>query len=63
MPQNKHKYRVNVYLGKDLYEDLQKTAEYMGISLSTMCKIVLSTGYELSKSFENKTKEGLNGNQ
>lgn len=58
-----HKYRVSVYLGKELYDELDKSAKIMGVSLSTLCKIVLNTGYELSKSLENRMKGGINNGE
>lgn len=58
-----HKYRVSVYLGKELYDELDKSAKIMGVSLSTLCKIVLNTGYELSKSLENRVKGGINNGE
>lgn len=50
--QAKHKYRVSVYLGKDLYEKIDAVAQFMGVSVATMTKIFLSTGFELSKSVD-----------
>lgn len=59
MTQSKHKYRVSIYLGKELYEELQKSAEIMGISVATLAKILLNTGNELSKTLERKVSDGL----
>lgn len=53
-----HKYRVTIYLGKELYQELDKTSKIMGVSMATICKIVLNTGYELSKVIENNMKGG-----
>ncbi len=50
--QNKHKYRVSIYLGKDNYEELQSIAEKMMIPIATLCKIIFATGLELSKQIE-----------
>ncbi|MCQ2325784.1 MAG: hypothetical protein MJZ58_06305 [Paludibacteraceae bacterium] len=39
-------------------------AEFMGVGVATMAKILLNTGYELSKQLENQTKEVItNGKQ
>ena len=57
MAQTKHKYRVSVYLGKELYEELEKTALIMGVSIATVTKIVLNTGYEFAKSMDKKLQE------
>lgn len=46
------KYRTTVYLGKELYFSLQETADMLGISISTLCKILLKTGYEIGNSIE-----------
>lgn len=47
-----HKYRVNVYLGKELYERFEQEAKAMGISVATFTKILLNTGYEFAKGIE-----------
>lgn len=59
MPQNKHKYRVSIYLGKELYEQFKEGAMLMGISVSTFAKIILNTGFELSKTLEKKVTNDL----
>lgn len=58
----KHLYRVSVYLGKDLYNELDQTAHIMGVSVATLAKIMLNTGYELSKQLEQNVKKGSNFN-
>lgn len=62
MPKSNHKYRVNVYLGKEIYEELEQTSNIMGVSVSTLAKILITTGYGLSKSVENKFKKGQETN-
>lgn len=63
MPQSKHKYRVSIYLGKEIYENLSDMANVIGISLSTMAKLILTTGYELSKKLDNDfSKKGGKSN-
>lgn len=63
MPQTKHKYRVSIYLGKELYQDLEDMSKVLGIPISTMAKIILNTGFELSKTLESQIMKGgdLNG--
>lgn len=47
-----HKYRVSVYLGKDIYNELDQLANLMNVSVSTIARVLISTGYEISKSIE-----------
>ena len=54
MAQNKHKYRVSIYLGKEMYERFEKEAEMMNISIATLTKIILATGYQLATNLEKK---------
>lgn len=64
MPKAKHKYRVNVYLGKEVYQELDQDAEIMGISISTLTKILITTGYQFAKGVEKRFKKGgINGEQ
>lgn len=58
MPQSKHKYRVSIYLGKENYEELEKIADKMMIPVSTLCKIIFATGFELSKQIEKGATNG-----
>lgn len=63
--QAKHKYRVNVYLGKEIYEELEKTAIMTGLSVASLAKVLITTGYNLAKSIENKAgqeRRWKNGN-
>lgn len=61
MPQTKHKYRVSLYLGKDLYERFEQEAQFMGISVATFTKIILTTGYEFAKGLESEMIEKKGG--
>lgn len=54
-----HKYRVSIYLGKDLYEEIETMAQFMGIPVATATKILLSTGFELSKAMEQNFVKSL----
>jgi hypothetical protein len=50
--QAKHKYRVQVYLGKELYERLEEMAKFMGVPISTATKLILNTGFEFGTMME-----------
>lgn len=54
-----HKYRVSIYLGKELYEEIETMAQFMGIPVATATKILLSTGFELSKAMEQNFVKSL----
>lgn len=54
-----HKYRVSIYLGKELYEEIETMAQFMGIPVATATKILLSTGFELSKAVEQNFVKSL----
>lgn len=53
-----HKYRVSVYLGKELYSQIEQMAKALSIPVATATKILLSTGFELSKTLEPSIKKG-----
>lgn len=57
--QNNHKYRVSVYLGKDLYEKIETMAKFMGIPVATCTKILLSTGFEMASAMEQSFVKSL----
>lgn len=52
MPKSKHLYRVNVYLGKENYTEIEKLANFFGISVAQMTRVILDTGIQLTKSLE-----------
>lgn len=54
-----HKYRVSIYLGKELYEKIETMAKFMGIPIATATKILLSTGFELSNAMEQSFVKSL----
>ena len=58
MPKPNHKYRVSVYLGKDMYAELDQLSKLLGVSVSTITRVLISTGYEISKSLEGGTNYG-----
>ena len=49
MPKPKHRYRVSVYLGKDSYEQIERIAVALGLPVSTMTRVILETGLQISK--------------
>ena len=49
-----HKYRVSVYLGKDLYNELEEMGNAVGLSVATMAKIILTTGKQVADSLDRK---------
>lgn len=57
--QDKHKYRVQIYLGKEMYEKLEVMSKFMGIPVATVAKLILNTGFELSNVLETQMKKGL----
>ena len=57
--QDKHKYRVQIYLGKEMYEKLEGISKFMGIPEATVAKLILNTGFELSTVLETQLKKGL----
>lgn len=57
--QDKHKYRVQIYLGKEMYEKLEGMSKFMGIPVATVAKLILNTGFELSNVLETQMKKGL----
>ena len=58
MPQSKHLYRVNVYLGKENYNQIKALADLMGMSVAQMTRVIIDTGMQISKSLE----KGVFGN-
>lgn len=53
----KHKYRTNVYLGKENYEAINSLATSLGLSVSQVCRIFLDTGLKVGQSLDRATKE------
>ncbi len=49
-----HKYRATIYLGKEIYEELDKLAEELTMSVAQMAGIIFRTGYDVSKSLMRK---------
>lgn len=55
--QPKHRYRVNVYLGKEAYDQMQELAELIGLPLATMTRVIIETGLQISRQIEKGAKE------
>ena len=49
MPKPKHRYQVNVYLGKETYEQIAVQADALCLPVATMTRIILETGLQFVK--------------
>lgn len=49
MPKSNHKYRTTIYLGKDIYEELEKLSKVLNLGISSLAGIMFKTGWEMSK--------------
>lgn len=54
-----HKYRVSVYLGKDLYAMVKGMAELMHIPVATATRILLETGTQIAMAQDKASVESL----
>lgn len=59
MNKNNNKYRLTIYLGKELYEKLSQISDMLGIPLSTTTRIILQTGLQIGEALE----KGVNINE
>lgn len=50
--QAKHRYRVSIYLGKEAYEQVAELASMVSLPISTMTRVILETGLQISKALE-----------
>lgn len=57
MKQAKHRYRVSVYLGKEAYTQIEDMANMLALPVSTMTRVILETGLQISKQIEKGEKE------
>lgn len=48
MKQQKTKYRVTVYLGKDKYETLTKMADTFKLPLPSLVRLMIDTGFQFA---------------
>mgnify|MGYP006348438809 CR=1 FL=1 len=55
----KKNYKVQVYLGKEIYEKMERMAKFMGVPIATMTRIIINTGFELSSAMESNLIKGL----
>ena len=53
-----HKWRVNVYLGKELYKDLEDMGNLLGLSVSQMARIILTQGKQVADTMERNERYG-----
>lgn len=58
MTKANHKYRVSVYLGKEIYTRLEEQSKVFGISIATLTKLLIETGFTFADTMEKKG--GLN---
>lgn len=47
-----HKYRVSLYLGKDLYTKLETMARFLNLPVATFARVLLATGWQLSEAID-----------
>lgn len=57
----KQSYRITLYLGKEIYENLTDLANMMGMKTGQLAKVIFTTGYALSQAIEKKSNETLKG--
>lgn len=61
MSKANHKYRATIYLGKEIYEALDKMAHMLNISVPTLTTIIFKTGWEISKTLDRKEVNDQDG--
>lgn len=44
-----HKYRTTIYLGKEIYAELEKMSKQLNIGVSSLATLMFKTGWEMSK--------------
>lgn len=55
--QPKHRYRVNVYLGKEAYDQMQELANVVGLPVATMTRVIIETGLQIARQVEKGEKD------
>lgn len=45
---NKHKWRVNVYLGKERYQQLESMSKVLKAPISQLVRVMIETGFQLA---------------
>lgn len=58
MAKTKHKYRVSVYLGKDLYNEFKEMADFFGVSIASLTKMFIDNGIEFARHVDKGAKYG-----
>jgi hypothetical protein len=58
MAQSKHKYRVNVYLGKKIYARIEEQAKVFNMPIATLTKLLIETGFAFADQLEKLEKGG-----
>ena len=55
--QPKHRYRVNVYLGKEAYDQMKDLADVVGLPVATMTRVIIETGLQIARKVEKGDKD------
>ena len=55
--QPKHRYRVNVYLGKEAYDQMKDLADVVGLPVATMTRVIIETGLQIARQVEKGEKD------
>lgn len=55
--QPKHRYRVNVYLGKEAYDQMKDLADVVGLPVATMTRVIIETGLQIARQVEKGDKD------
>lgn len=50
-----HKYRVSLYLGKELYETIYGVSQFLNLPVATTTRILLETGVHLANSLDKQS--------
>ena len=58
MAQTKHKYRVQVYLGKEIYARIEEQAKVFNMPIATLTKLLIETGFAFADQLEKGDKYG-----
>ena len=52
MAKSNHKYRATIYLGKEIFTELEQMAQTFNISVGKLATIMFKTGWEMSKAID-----------
>ena len=61
MEKNNNKYRLTLYLGKELHDELTQISVLLGLPLGTTTRIILQTGLEIINVLDKEVNK--NGNK